>query len=218
MLKKAAVLWTGGKESALALHLAEKSGIDAVSLVTFAPPEPEFLAHPLSLMRHQADSLGLPHRILTVDAPYRDGYARGLGLLKAHGIEAVITGDIAEAEGHPDLVRECCEDVGLKTVRPLWGMEGEEMMGRLLTGGFKAIFSLVKRPWLTEEWVGKELGLESLELLRNIPGLDLCGERGEYHTMVLDAPMFERRIRIRFHSTVVKGDMAYMDVNDANIV
>ena len=215
---KAAMLWTGGKDSALALDLAEKSGCEAVSLVTFAPPEPEFLAHPLPLMRRQADSLGLPHRILMVDEPIREGYVKGLGLLKAHGVEAVVTGDIAEVDGHPNWVRECCEGVGLEVITPLWGMDGEEVMERLLSGGFKAIFTLVKRPWLTEEWVRKELDRESLERLRKVPGLDLCGERGEYHTMVLDAPMFERRIRIRFHSTVVKGDMAYMDVNDANVV
>ena len=57
----AAVLWTGGKDSALALHEARLNGCRVRCLVTFASPEPNFLAHPLAFMKLQATALALPH-------------------------------------------------------------------------------------------------------------------------------------------------------------
>src|SRR5579875_2179050 len=101
-MKPAAVLWTGGKDSALALHAAAAHGCEARCLVTFAPPEPDFLAHPLPVMALQARSLGLPHRVLTVAKPFETGYEAALRTLRDEaGIECVVTGDIAAVDGRP---------------------------------------------------------------------------------------------------------------------
>jgi diphthine-ammonia ligase len=213
----AAALWTGGKDSALALDLAGKSGFDAETLVTFAPPKPEFLAHPLPIMRHQAELIGLPHKIITIEEPYKEAYLQGLKRLMEHGIEAIITGDIMQPKDHPDLIRECCEEAHLELVRPLWGMPREEIMRRLLEEKYEVMVSMAKKPWLDEKWVGRMLTAENVNELQKIKGLDLCGENGEYHTIVLYAPMFEKRIKINFHSTVTKGDAAHIEINEGNI-
>ncbi|HEY0469644.1 MAG TPA: hypothetical protein VGC79_35885, partial [Polyangiaceae bacterium] len=88
-----ALLWTGGKDSALALHRCAGSGVR--ELVTFVPPEAHFLAHDLELMGWQARALGLPQRRVVVGFPYQQGYERALAELLASGIERVVTGDIA---------------------------------------------------------------------------------------------------------------------------
>ena len=71
-----AVLWTGGKDSALALHEFRERGV--TELVTFVPPNAAFRAHDLGLMAWQARAVGLPHHQMIVEAPYEAGYRRAL--------------------------------------------------------------------------------------------------------------------------------------------
>jgi len=220
MGQEAVALWNGGKDSTLAAHLAAQCGKRIISLATFAPEDAEFLAHPLDFMGLQAEAMGLPHKVYTIKEPYKQGYVAALKQIKASGADTVITGDITEINGHPNWVRECCQEAGLEVQTPLWAMDREEILRRLFDNRFKAIFSLVKRPWLTEEWVGRELNEDALARLRTIhdkKGLDLCGENGEYHTLVLDGPTFKQSIKIKTHTMKIKGDSAYLEVKNADL-
>ena len=76
MEKKGTVSWTGGKDSALALHKAERSGIEIVNLVTFAPKGAEFRSHPLNFLNAQAEALGIPYYILNIEQPYDISYEK----------------------------------------------------------------------------------------------------------------------------------------------
>lgn len=106
-MQKAAVLWTGGKDSVLALFESLRHfSIDR--LVTFVPkPRHRFYAHPLELMNAQAESIGLPHQCLTVKEPFKDSYQKALSGLAQGGIDTVITGDIAPVDGQPNWINEC---------------------------------------------------------------------------------------------------------------
>lgn len=90
----------------------------------------------------------------------------------------------------------------------------------LLDRGFKARFSCVKTRWLDENWIGRELNESALAGLRSIReqnGLDLCGEDGEYHTLVTDGPRFTRGIDIRSYSKRVAGSLAYMEIHELQL-
>ncbi|MBI5462162.1 MAG: diphthine--ammonia ligase [Gammaproteobacteria bacterium] len=210
------MLWTGGKDSALALHEARLDGCHVRCLVTFAPPEPDFLAHPLAIMKLQADALALPHVLWTVREPFHEGYEAGLRWLKETlGIDTIITGDIAEVAGQPNWIRERCRPVGMRVMTPLWGRDRAELLQRLLATGFKVVFSCVKTRWLDAQWVGRELdhaAIDRLHLLRKQNGLDLCGEEGEYHTLVTDAPYFNRRLRLGAFRVRERDDLAYLEI------
>ncbi len=81
---------------------------------------------------------------------------------------------------------------------PSWEKDRGKILNRLLSLRFQVIFSGVKKPWLTEDWLGREItesSLEQLNVLGRETGLDLCGEQGEYHTLVLDGPLFGRRLK-----------------------
>src|SRR5688500_18360768 len=98
----AGMLWTGGKDSMLALHEAREKGYDVKGLITCTPENPSFLAHPLEIMRLQSEALGLPHLAVVIREPYDEGYAQALrGLKEWKGIDTVITGDIATVNGLP---------------------------------------------------------------------------------------------------------------------
>jgi uncharacterized protein (TIGR00290 family) len=212
---KTAVLWTGGKDSALAFHEADQAGCDIRLLATFAPPAARFRAHSIGLMRCQADAMGIRHRVIALEAPLRESYIAALReLAECDGISVVVTGDIAEVDGKPNWIRECCRDLPLEVQTPLWHRTREELLERLIGGGFKVVFTCVKEPWFTSEWVGRELDRTALRAMRDLhvtTGLDLCGEQGEYHTMVVDGPPFRHRIELPAYSVRTSDGLSYLD-------
>src|SRR4051812_14727536 len=190
-----ALLWTGGKDSALALHRSAGAGVS--ELVTFVPPDAHFQAHDLELMSFQARALGMPHRRVVVDFPYRQGYERALAELLASGIDCVVTGDIAEVDGHPNFIAACAERVGMRVSLPLWGIDRREHVKAIVALGFDVLLTFVNEPWLDAAWVGRHLderALAELEELSRDNGLDLAGENGEYHSMVLAGPGWHSKI------------------------
>ncbi len=220
-MQNAAMLWTGGKDSAMALYEAGQNGYCVRCLVTFAPPEPDFLAHPLSFIKIQAQALALPHHVLPISAPFAQSYETSLRRLRDEmGIDCVITGDLAAVSGNPNWIRERSRPVGMSVHTPLWGRDQNILLQQLLDRGFKARFSCVKTRWLDKSWIGRELDASALAELRSIreqSGLDLCGEEGEYHTLVTDGPGFTRSIDIHSYSTCIAGPLAYMAIHELGI-
>ena len=189
-------------------------------MATFVPTEkPEFLAHPVSFMKYQAEALGLPHLTLEITEPFKESYEKAIQLLKEkYGVTALITGDIAEVNGAPNWIRECSKFSGMDVLTPLWKWERIDIINRLISCKFKVIFSCVKKPWFTNDWVGMEINPDSLEKLRELSGktgLDICGEQGEYHTMVLDGPLFKKSIHITADGKLVKDHLMYIDIQKA---
>lgn len=221
-MKNAAMLWTGGKDSSLALYEAGRSGYGVRCLITFAPPEPDFLAHPLAFMKMQAQALALPHYVVPIHEPFEKSYEIALTRLRDEtGIRLVITGDIAKVGGQPNWICECCRKTGLGVHIPLWGRDQNILLRQVLDGGFKVFFSCVNTRWLDESWVGRELNntaVAELQDVRRYTGLDLCGEEGEYHTLVADGPPFTRAIDVRSCSRRVTDLLAHMDLHELKLV
>ena len=218
-----AVSWTGGKDSSLALYEAEVSGCEINCIVTFAPSQQSFLAHPIAFMRLQAQALGLPHHVINVEEPFEQGYENAITSLKEeHGIDGIVTGDIGEVAGHDtnwmvDRGKRC----GIDVLRPLWHRDRFGLLSKLLSLGFKVVFSCVKKPWFTEEWLGKGLSHSSLETLRELSertGFDVCGEQGEYHTLVSDGPRFRKSIKIVSYSKHVVDSIMYISIENLQLV
>ncbi len=215
------MLWTGGKDSAMALYEARQTGYSVRTLITFAPPEPHFLAHPLSLIKMQADALDLPHSVLPISAPFEKSYERALCRLRDEmGIHCVVTGDISEVNGNPNWIRERCRDTGIDVQTPLWGRDRMTLLRQLLERGFKVNFSCIHTRWLDERWVGRELNEEAiaeLQIIREQNGLDLCGEEGEYHTMAVNGPRYKQGIEICSYSKRILDSFAYMEIHDLKL-
>jgi diphthine-ammonia ligase len=220
-MKNAAILWTGGKDSAMALHEAIQSGLRVQCLVTYAPPEPHFLAHPLTFIKKQALALALPHYVLPVTDPFEECYEAGLRWLqKEKGIDCVVTGDIAEVNGQPNWIRERSRSVDMKVYTLLWGRNRLALLRQIVDRGFKVRFSCVKTSSLNESWVGRGLDNEAIEELcaiRETNGLDLCGENGEYHTLTLNGPQFNHDVDICSFSIRVADSMAYMEIHESEL-
>jgi uncharacterized protein (TIGR00290 family) len=213
---RAVVLWTGGKDCCLALHDARAAGVRVVALVTFGPRNPRFRAHPVALMERQARALGLPHEVVVLEEPLRASYVAALAdLRRRHDLRCVVSGDLAEAAGHAGFMADVVAAAGLRLVRPLWQADRAALLARLLREGFTVVFSAVRAPWLDASWVGRRIDARAVAELRAlgaVSGLDLCGENGEYHTMVLDAPLFREPVRLEGPGVGREGPLWFLDL------
>jgi uncharacterized protein (TIGR00290 family) len=194
------VLWTGGKDSCLALHRAYDRGIPIACLATFVPDNGrEFHAHPRAEMKKQANAMNVDLHFIPVREPYRDSYVKGLTWLKDLGITAVITGDIDYVAGHPNWIEDCCKGLDLDVIRPLWQESRHALMEELLARGIEARITWVNHPGIPQSWKGRVIDADCVAELTQLSmhaGIDLCGENGEYHTMVFSAPLFRERTSI----------------------
>lgn len=194
-MKKAVMLWSGGKDSALALYRSIQKGYFIESLVTFGPWKAKFQAHPIPMIKVQAEALGLSHHMIKIEEPFRDSYIEQFKIMKRAGIEAVITGDIDYVDGYPSLIWQCCEEVGLECVRPLWQENREILMKEIIDQNFQIVITYLSHPSLNSSWRGRRITREAIEELSRLP-IDLCGENGEYHSMTLHMPLFHKKVEM----------------------
>jgi diphthine-ammonia ligase len=197
---KVAILWTGGKDSSLACYKAMQQH-EVALFVNFVWKKPS-LSHPRIITKLQSEALQKPFLWIHLNPPYLESYREAiLNLKKEYGIEAVVTGDIGYVDAfHGNWIDDVCEGTGIKVIKPLWGQDRQNTLNELVDRGFNIIFTCVKEPWLTHEWLGRSINQQAvteLQELHHSENLDLCGEFGEYHTMTLDAPFFKKSINIR---------------------
>ena len=195
MKPRAAISWSGGKDSYLALHRT-RSSYDVVAMITmFDESGARSRSHGLrpALVEAQAFSLGLtlcPG--LGSWATYEDGYRRALTDARALGITHVIFGDIMYESNRvfPDRV---CAAEGLLPVEPLWGEPTAALYREFVGTGADARIVTIRDGVLDPSWLGRRLTLELLDDI-TAAGVDPCGEHGEYHTVVVDAPLFSSAV------------------------
>ncbi len=225
-----AVSWTGGKDCNLTLLFAWRNpSLRVTSLVCFKPEGKQFLAHPIPLMEAQAVALGLP--LLFIDIPegttdYMKAYVDGLVRLREeHDITVIATGDMdLVGTMKRNWIERCCEEVvgdKMRAYLPLWQMNRSQSLNIMLEEGFSIIFTCVKSPFFDKSWIGRRLddqALEELELLASdeisendaLDGkkpLDVAGERGEYHTMCIDGPLYKHQIQFEIMDEPKQQDL-----------
>ncbi len=194
---KAAVSWSGGKESCSACYRVILAGLEVTHLLNFLVKDrPPYHGSP-AILRAQSKAVGIPmiQREVTWDT-YAGGFKSAITLLKRVGVEGVVFGDIYLQE-HKTWLERLCRELGVKTYFPLWLEEPEELLRSFIRQGFEAIASSVDSSRLGREWLGRKVDENFVEgLKRTKPSIDLCGEMGEYHTLVTDGPIFKERIEI----------------------
>lgn len=221
MKEKAIVLWSGGKDCNLALQLAKNEGYEITALVTFHSKSTEFRAHPKEWMDLQSKSLGITHMLLEIREPFAENYESQLQKLKDQlGITVAVSGDISEVHGSSNWISERAQAVGMKVFLPLWDKDREEVMSLLLQFNFEVVLSMVKAPWLSEEFVGRKIDSELIETFKSLGkenGLDICGEQGEYHTMVLNGPSYRSPLSLNSFQIVQHEEMYHLSEIDLSM-
>ena len=193
------VSWSGGKDSCLSLYKALNSGLKPVYLLNIATQAGEgFRVHGLDprIILDQAKALELPivQRAVSWEN-YEQVFKESVREIKDKlGVEGIVFGDIF-LEEHREWAIKICKELGVKEFSPLYGGDEEKLMKEFMDAGFKAVIVCVKADSPIEKLLGRMLNPETMKALKNA-GVDLCGEYGEYHTLVLDGPIFKKRIEI----------------------
>jgi uncharacterized protein (TIGR00290 family) len=214
---KAALLWSGGKDSALALHHVRQGhpGVNIVKLVTCISQAYDRVSmHGVRrrLIEDQADALGLPVHFVVIPHqdnpacpmahttpgtafPPNDTYTRAMleafQQLKGEGIETIVFGDIflEDLRAFRDRLLSLA---GLEGCYPLWGRDSRELYEEFTALGFQAVTVCVDTKRLSPEHCGQFL---TLAFLASLPQeVDPCGERGEYHSLTFQGPLFRRAV------------------------
>jgi len=193
--------------------MAMKSGHEISCLVNFISQEYKrvsFHGTEAALIKLQAESIGLPlfQEETTPDAYEKEFKGVVKGLIPG-GIEGMIFGDIYLDE-HKAWVERVCGDLGIKAIEPLWNKKTEDIFLELIDSGFEALVVSAKKDLFTKDWIGKRLDRKFLKYLKE-NNIDICGENGEYHTLVVDGPIFKEKIKIDHGKVVERGSHLFLD-------
>jgi uncharacterized protein (TIGR00290 family) len=209
----AAISWSGGKDSCAALARV-RSSLDVVAMATmFDEDAARSRSHGLrpEVLLAQADRLGLRHVVGRCTwQTYDHVFSDVLASLAAGGITHVVFGDILFEE-HRRWAECMCEPHGLTAVEPLFGSSTETLFDEWVASGADAIIVTARTQFFDQSWPGRRLGRELLPELKRL-GVDPCGERGEYHTVVTNAPLFTSPLTLRLGELVERSDCWALDV------
>jgi len=197
---KVAVSWSGGKDSCFASFKAIQEGFEIGNLLTMMASDGRSNFHLIraDLLDAQATALGIPlTKRETTPNIYEQEFKNALRQLKIAGVQGLVTGDIYEVPLHErGWLNRICGEIGLKMIRPLWNRDTQQVFHEFVASGFNAIVTRVNTRLLGPEWLGRQLNEKFFEDIVEIGDVDPCGERGEYHTLVTDGPLFNKRIKI----------------------
>jgi diphthine-ammonia ligase len=211
---RAALSWSGGKDSYLALHRSV-SRFDVVAAVTmFNEDGSRSRSHGLrpDVVDAQVRRLGLTHvQGRGSWATYEDGYRAALRQVPSLGITHVIFGDIMY-DVNREFPERVCAAEGLVAVEPLWGEPTGSLYCEFVATGADARIVTVRDGAVSPAWLGRQLTLDLLAELDAL-GVDACGEHGEYHTVVVNAPLFSSELRIVAGHTVCRDGCWALDLS-----
>jgi diphthine-ammonia ligase len=206
------VSWSGGKESCLAGYEAKRRGYNISHLVNFISKESRRVSfHDLDagLVRLQSEAMGIPLvQPETTWEGYEKEFKAAVRRLIPGGVEGMVFGDIYVQE-HLDWVERVCRDLGIRAVEPLWGRSTQDIITSFLDYGFEAVVVAAQAALIGEEWLGHRVDESFIDYLK-AKNIDLCGENGEYHTLVTGGPIFRKRIHVLESKTVSRDGYRFL--------
>ncbi len=212
------VSWSSGKDSAWALHLlSQRSDVRIAGLLTtFNTAADRVAMHAVrrSLVVAQAEQIGVP--LWQVELPWPCSNADYEQIMRkvieraiAEGIDAVAFGDLFLEDIRAYRERQL-EGTGLEPLFPVWKIPTRQLAVDMIAAGVKAKLTCVDPSKLDRSFAGRDF---DLDLLRDLPEqIDPCGENGEFHTFVYEAPVFSAPLDVRLGEIVERDGFVFADV------
>ncbi len=199
---KVAVLFTGGKDSTYALF---KTKHNVKCLITIASENPHsYMFHTpnIELVKLQSRALNLP-LIYKKTKGRKEEELKDLKkaiqlAIKRYKIQGIVSGAI-ESNYQKQRIDNICKELNLKSINPIWHTNSLKYLNSLIKNKFKTIITAISAEGLTKEWLGKEINKKTIEELKQLNEkykLHLALEGGEAETLVLDCPLFNKKLKI----------------------
>lgn len=204
---KAAALFSGGKDSLYAEYLVEKQGVDVNHLITLLPTLPWPSPHAENVEALKVLAGSMEKHLSIVDFRKEGAFIEKLESL---GIDALVAGDV-NVEAHRLGLEDVCSKTGLKLLEPLYGRNTLELFHEIFSLGFKALVTGVNLQFMGQGLLGYVIDRgTSIDFLSRIGGLDPLGENGEFHTLVLECPLFSKAFKLKSSERHFAEGMAYL--------
>lgn len=221
MAPKAFISWSSGKDAAFALCEARRLGLaDVVGVLTTINEVYDRVAmHGVreTLLDRQIAELGLPVIKVPLPSPcpneiYEARMAEATERIKAQGVRHMIFGDLflEDIRAYRD---QKLAAAGMEAIYPLWQRDTRTLAEEMIASGLVAHIACLDPRRIDRTFAGRKF---DHELLRELPpGIDPCGENGEFHTVVIAGPMFQSAIPVSMGETVERDGFVFTDVTTA---
>ncbi|MBU1125038.1 MAG: diphthine--ammonia ligase [Candidatus Omnitrophica bacterium] len=200
--------WSGGKDCCLATYRAMQQGYKIAYLLNFISRDSQracFHGIERELMHLQSQRIGIPivQKETTADMlKYEEEFKEAVKDLMNKGLTAMVFGDIYLLD-HQSWVERVCSEIGIKPIEPLWEESPRKLLEEFIDAGFKAIVVSCQADKFDQDFIGRIIDkevIDELEARKICP----CGENGEFHTLVIDGPIFKEPIEIVKSEPVLK--------------
>ena len=224
---KLACLFSGGKDSTYAIHLAKKQGHDVVCLLSIFPKSEEshLLHHPnLRWTKLQSESMNIPQLTIISNSNETSDELIVMEKLLQNAkeqfqIDGLVHGGI-KSKFQKEKFETLCLKLNLVSIAPLWGTDPKEYMNQLLDSNFHFMMITVSSDGLDEQWLGKLISKSDIDILNNLSnkfGFNLNFEGGESETFVINCPLFSTPIKINEFTKNWDGYRGRFEIVDAEL-
>jgi uncharacterized protein (TIGR00290 family) len=201
--------WSAGKDSCLALYKSIEQGLNVEYLLNFISIKNKrccFHGIQSDLIKKQSEVIGIPvsQKEVSPDMEnYEEEFKEAVTNLKEmSNIDGMVFGDIYLDE-HKEWIERVCRDLDIIPYEPLWNIPPEKIFKEFADLGFKAVVVSCKADLFEEDFIGRIVNYDMLEFLKE-KNICPCGENGEFHTFVVDGPIFKKRIEITKAKPILK--------------
>ena len=226
--RRLGALFSSGKDSTYAIFLMKKHNYDVACLITLKSENKDsFMFHTpnIDLASLQADSMNIPlieHFTKGEKETELDDLKEAIKKAKEkYQIQGIITGALF-SNYQRERIEKVCDELSLPVYSPLWHKEQETEMKELLNASFEFVFSSVAAYGLDKTWLGKKITFNDVEKLVQLNkkyGINIAGEGGEFESLVIDCPLFKKRLNIVDYEIKTDGEnTAKMIVKKAELV
>lgn len=209
---KVAVSWSGGKDACLAMIMARRNGLIPIVLVSMIDNRGYARSNgiPKAILQHQADKMNIPILFIKTDwQSYKENFINQLSYLKQHwNIGGCVFGDI-DIVGHKLFEESVCTSVGIKAFLPLWNKSRDWISSKFIEFEMDCYISVIQKniPFLRKLISEKYSDIDVRLLKKN--GIDMCGENGEFHTLVYQAAALGLSIKL-YKTSVLELEQVHL--------
>lgn len=219
---KVAAVCSGGKDGCMACFKAVQEGHRVEYLFNLTTKESNFVSfHNFhkDMVKIQSKAIGI-HLFQKEICPQKGNHERFERELKEitlklidKGIQGLVFGYVLPGDYQRVLVKRLCSELNLKLIEPLYKRNSKRVLTEFVKLGFKAVIVSVDLRVLDSYWVGRFINEDFIKYLESKPGVDFCGDHGEYHTFVVDGPLFKKTIQIKEASKVNINNRCLLDIH-----
>ncbi|MEJ0103502.1 MAG: diphthine--ammonia ligase [Bacteroidota bacterium] len=214
MNKSSLCSWSGGKDSCFALMQSIRDGYTPAVLLNVLNEEGKISrSHgiPSRILQVQAALAGLPiHLISSSWQEYELHFTNALtGLKDQYQLTHAVFGDI-DLQPHRDWEEKVCANAGLTAILPLWKQDRKQLINQMLESSIETMIVSCNEV-MGNTFIGKIITPELVDELEAL-GVDACGENGEFHTLVLDCPLFDERLNVSIEDVLHHGNYWFAEL------